>query len=192
MTMIISIPNLASWRAWLKGNHSRVREVWLIFPKGTKDGGISYGDALDEALCWGWIDSLIKSRDESSYLRKFTPRTNLRNWSAVNVRRLRELLKAKRVRPSGLAAIAPEVMERIRGRASEPAPRQPLPYGMTPEFQTALDGNGRAQAFFSTLAPSYRRNYLHWVSTAKRAETRARRAREAARLLAKGVKVLLK
>src|SRR5262245_1894776 len=102
--------SLREWRTWLKSHHASERVVWLMFPKAKLVPTVTYGEALDEALCWGWIDSLIKRLDDAWYARKFTPRTNPAKWSAVNIGRMRSLLESGRVRPSGLAVIAPKVL----------------------------------------------------------------------------------
>lgn len=184
-------PTLGDWRNWLRLHHAQERVVWLLFPKSKDVRSVTYSDALDEALCWGWIDSIIKRIDDSWYGRKFTPRTNASKWSTVNVTRFRKLLDAGKVQPSGLAVVAPEVLERIRKPRLEAKAPRPSRLA-SPELDEALTVNLKARTFFETLAPSYRKNYIAWVSSAKQPETRKRRAEEAARLLAKGVKVLLK
>lgn len=183
---------LAAWRAWLKTHHSSERVVWLIFPKGATGPSVTYNDALDEALCWGWIDSIIKRIDDTSYSRKFTPRTNAAKWSAANINRMKSLVAAGRVQIAGMAVVSPEVLERIKGGISRVPKKPHAAFSASPDLDEALSRDAVAKAFFAALAPSYKRNYLGWVASAKQPETRKRRAQEAARLLAKGVKALLK
>ncbi len=184
--------DLDGWRVWLETYHSTERVVWLLFYKKgeTEKRCITYDDALDEALCWGWIDSLVRRIDDVTYARKFTRRTNTSKWSVVNIHRMKRLLAEKRVRPAGLKAISEQVLRMmLSSREKKPNKTQ----WMVPvELERALKTTPQAKMFFESLAPSYKRNYVAWVSTAKQAETRQRRAHEAARLLSKGQKVLLK
>lgn len=182
--------DLTAWRTWLEMHHATERVVWLLFDKGNRSGCIAYDDALDEALCWGWIDSIVRRIDDATYARKFTRRTNSAKWSHVNIVRLKRLLEAGRVQAAGRAAISEEVMRKVLGETpiEAPAKRTPVPAELT----RALAANAKAKAFFDSLAPSYRRNYIGWVADGKQAQTRERRAQEAARLLAQGQKGLLK
>ncbi len=184
--------NLASWRRWLRAHHEKDRFVWLVFLKGDKkDDGISYGDALDEALCWGWIDTMVRRIDDERYARKFTQRVNATKWSDTNVARLRRLLAEKRMQPPGLALVSPETLRKAKGAAKKNATKKSAAT-LPEELERALAKNAKARKFFESLAPSYRRNYVAWVAAAKQSATRARRAREAAQRLAKGEKTLLK
>jgi uncharacterized protein YdeI (YjbR/CyaY-like superfamily) len=185
-------PDLPTWRRWLEAHHASDRIVWLIFDKRATGGRcISYGDALDEALCWGWIDSIVRRIDDVSYARKFTRRTSASKWSSTNIGRMKRLLAEGRVQPAGRAAVSEHVMQEILGRGRERKPARMIT-SAPEELERALARNPRARTFFESLAPSYRRNYVRWVAEAKQAKTRERRAREAARLLAEGRKVLLK
>jgi uncharacterized protein YdeI (YjbR/CyaY-like superfamily) len=185
------MPDLPRWRRWLASHHRTSRVVWLVFERaGAGARGLTYDDALDEALCWGWIDSLVRRIDDRTYARKFTPRKRPDRWSRPNVERLRRLLATGRVRPAGLAAVADGVLR-------SPPPPRPPPRDLTPprppaELRSALSRAPRAHAFFRALAPSYRANYSRWVSAALRPATRRRRAAEAVRLLRRGTKRLLK
>src|SRR5512144_3276509 len=99
-------PDAASWRAWLAAHHAKAKGVWLVFAKKhTGKPCIGYDEALDEALCYGWIDGVIKRIDEESYLRKFTPRSNTTNWSPKNRKRVAELISEGRMTKSGLAVL---------------------------------------------------------------------------------------
>ncbi len=163
----------AAWRAWLKKNHQRSSGVWLLYAKrGSGKPRVEYADAVEEALCFGWIDSVLHRIDDAMYAQKFTPRRKGRNWSALNISRVQLLAAQGRVAPAGLAAIPPGVLERPAPRR-EARPEPPVPRFM----QEALRSNQPAWANFERLAPSYRRAYIHWLSVAKTPTTRQRRTR---------------
>lgn len=178
------------WRGWLKWNHGRVKEIWLVFyKKHTGKPRIAYDDAVEEALCYGWIDSIVKKIDEERYAQKFTPRTNRLQWSDSNVARLKKLVAADRMTEAGLAVVNPALLK-------EAPPAKPRPRRCTdqppPWLKKALQRNRVAYRNFVALAPSYRRLYIAWISAAKREETRARRIEEAISLLEKNQKLGLK
>src|SRR5918994_5474737 len=171
------------WRKWLAAHHDSEKEVWLIFHKRhTGRPTIAYEDARDEALCFGWVDSLIKRLDDDRYALKFTPRKSTSKWSDVNRRRWDELKAAGLLATPGLAA-APTA-NRYAPHPSIPE----LPAYIAKAFKTNL----AAWQHFQALAPTYRRDFVVWIHTAKRPETRERRIRESIRLLAAGKKLGLK
>ncbi len=174
----------AHWREWLAGHHDSESEVWLVFYKRqTGRPTIAYEDAVDEALCFGWIDSLIKHLDEERYARKFTPRKPDSRWSTANRKRFAQLQASGRLTPAGL--------ERPPTDRSGDAPRPSA--SKVPEYiEQALKSQSAAWQFFESLAPSYRRLYIGWIDSAKQEETRARRLREAVGKLAAGEKLGLK
>lgn len=178
---------LDQWRKWLAKHHAMESEVWLIFHK--KDTGVAsidYKDALDEALCFGWVDSLIKRLDEQRFARKFTPRRPESKWSAVNRKRYAELKREGRLKPPGIER-APT------NRAYGPRPtRLEIPSKLPAYIQAALRKNPAALRTFEALSPSHRREYFAWIESAKREETKLRRLEEAIRLLASGKKLGLK
>jgi uncharacterized protein YdeI (YjbR/CyaY-like superfamily) len=164
------------WRAWLDAHHATETEVWLIFHKPhTGMPSVDYMDALDEALCYGWIDSLIKRIDDDRYARKFTPRKPDSKWSDTNRKRYAELMTAGRLAPAGKAR-SPE-----GGRSYETRPA--VPAKMPPYIARAIRAKPIAWAFFQTLTPKQRRYHLGWIHLAKQEETRARRLREVIRVL---------
>jgi uncharacterized protein YdeI (YjbR/CyaY-like superfamily) len=155
--------------------------VWLIFHKQhTGVASIAYLDALDEALCFGWVDSLVKRLDDARYVRKFTPRKADSRWSAINRKRYAALKAAGRLKPGGISRAPTK-----RGYESRP-PRFELPRELPRYIQTALKKQPAAWRYFQALAPSHRRRYIGWIDTAKREETKSRRLQEAIRLLAAG------
>jgi uncharacterized protein YdeI (YjbR/CyaY-like superfamily) len=175
-TLHVTTPG--QWRAWLTRNHAAVAGVWLVFHKQhTGRRSILYQDALDEALCFGWVDSLIRRLDDARYARKFTPRRPDSRWSEINRRRYGFLAAAGRLQAPGRAR-APT------GRGYDPRPK--LPTKLPAFIQAALRKNPAAGRHFRGLPPSQRRHYVAWIQTAKREETRLRRLGEAIRLLAQG------
>jgi uncharacterized protein YdeI (YjbR/CyaY-like superfamily) len=175
------VRTLDQWRDWLAKHHASESEVWLIFHKSHSGvASIDYEDALDEALCFGWVDSLVKRLDDRRYARKFTPRRPDSRWSAVNRKRYAELKTEGRLKPPGI-----ERPPTDRGYGPRP-PRLALPSKLPAYIQAALRNHPRALRHFETLAPSQRRRYFAWIESAKREETKLRRLEEAIRLLASG------
>ncbi len=167
------------WRAWLAKHHASESEVWLIFhKKHTGKRSVAYKDALDEALCYGWIDSLIKRIDDDRYARKFTPRKAESNWSSVNIKRYGELKAARRLAAPGLA----------RGPEGRPVVDSPRPTEVPAYIERTFRRDRKAWACFEALAPSYRRGYIGWIDSAKREETRNSRLMKAIEMLKAGRK----
>ena len=174
----------AQWRAWLAGHHDSESEVWLVFNKRhTGRASVAYEDAVDEALCVGWIDSLVKRLDDARYARKFTPRRPGSVWSTVNRRRYARLEAEGRLLLPGRRRAPTD----RRAAAARPLPRR------TPRYiLQAIGSQPAARDFFRTLAPSYRRMCVGWIDSAKRPDTRRRRLAEVVRLLAAGRRLGLK
>lgn len=147
---------------------------------------MSYEDSVEEALCHGWIDSIIKRIDENRYARKFTPRTDNQNWSELNKRRVAKLIREGRMTEIGLA--------KVKYSKAESQPRKSRPEVLSvPAFlEQGLRQNKRAWENFIRLAPSHKRNYILWITMAKREETRAKRLQEAIQLLVQNKKLGLK
>jgi uncharacterized protein YdeI (YjbR/CyaY-like superfamily) len=180
----LDVRTAAEWRAWLADHHESESEVWLIFHKRhTGVASIPYGAAVDEALCFGWVDSLIKRLDDARYARKFTPRKADSVWSDANRRRWARLKASGRLTPAG--ANRPPT-----GRRPDASQAR---YATTPAYiSKALRANHEAATHFDNLAPSHRRMYIGWIDSAKRQETKLRRLQEAVGLLAAGKKLGLK
>lgn len=169
------------WREWLDEHHASEAEIWLVFHKRqTGVTSIKYDDALDEALCHGWVDSLVKRLDDRRYARKFTPRRTDSRWSDKNRKRYAALKAAHRLHPAGIQRPPTN-----RGYDPRP-PRLPLPAALPPYIRAALRDRPAARRHFEALTPSHRRRYVAWIESAKREETKQRRLREAIRLLAGG------
>jgi uncharacterized protein YdeI (YjbR/CyaY-like superfamily) len=171
------------WRQWLAKHHASSPGIWLARHKqhtGVKS--MLYEDLVREALCFGWVDSLIKRLDDDRYAIKVTPRKPTSKWSDINRKRWAELKAAGVLTPAGLAA-APT--------SSTYAPRPVIP-DLPVYIARALKANSKAWEFYQELAPTYRRDFVVWIHTAKQPETRDRRIRESIRLLAAGRKLGLK
>ena len=174
------------WADWLNINHAISAGLWLRLAKKTASlESVSYQEALEVALCYGWIDGQKKSCDESSWLQKFTPRGVRSLWSKINREKAETLIENGQMQPSGLLAIE---SARKTGRwdaayASQREATVPL------EFQICLNANAQAKAFFDTLDSRNRYAILFRIQTAKKAETRARRIEQFIKMLEKHEKV---
>ncbi len=177
------------WREWLSENYATEAGVWLIFyKKETSMPTIAYEAAVEEAICFGWIDSIIKKIDAERYARKFTPRSAKSKWSQLNKKRTAKMIKQKRMTEVGLAKI--KVAKKTGLWAKDPRPQISL--DIPPEFAKALARNKKAKESFEKLAPSYRKYYIGWIAMAKRPETKKRRIHESIALLEQGKKLGLK
>ncbi len=174
-------PDSVAWRRWLAANHATEREVWLVYRKGG-GGGISYDESVDEALCFGWIDGLIQSIDDTRYMRRFTPRRPGSMWSASNKRRINRLVVEGRLANPGRL-----VLDAAKADGSwDLIPDAERDWSMPVELGRALKEDGAARAKFDSSSPSDQRRFLMWVASAKRSETRERRAARAVEMLVDG------
>ena len=174
------------WRDWLAKNHAVAIEVWLVFyKKHTGKPTLSYNDSVEEALCYGWIDGIRKRIDDERYMHRFTPRKPNSNWSETNKKRVARLQKAGLIEPAGT-----EVIRAAKRTGKWDASARPdIDLSLSAELESALVNDKRAGEFFSSLAPSYQREYIAWIATAKRPETKAKRLSETIRLLKAGKKL---
>jgi len=180
----LEVRSCEEWQKWLAEHHDVESEVWVVFYKHrTGRPSIGYDDAVNEAMCFGWIDSLIKRLDDERYVRKFTPRKPDSRWSTANRKRYAQLKASGRLMPAGLS--------RAPTDRSGDAPR-PSSSNVPHYIQEALRKRPIALNYFESLSPSYRRMYISWIDSAKRQETRMRRLQEAISLLAAGKKLGLK
>jgi len=183
------VRNSEEWRKWLSRFHDKEMEIWLVFYK--KESGkptLGYEQAVEEALCFGWIDSIIKKIDDESYARKFTPRKENSAWSASNKRRIKKLVEERRMTSIGLEKVKTAKESGGWDKDNRPDISPDIPS----EFKQSLNRNRKARVNFEKLAPSYRKNYILWIAMAKRKETRERRIKEAITLLEKGEQLGLK
>jgi uncharacterized protein YdeI (YjbR/CyaY-like superfamily) len=160
------------FRAWLAEHHETERELLVGFhKKGSGRPSITWPESVDQALCFGWIDGVRRRVDDDSYTIRFTPRKARSTWSAVNVKRMKELVEAELVAPAGVAAFERRADDRTAIYSYE----QRKAAQLEPEQEQRFKADGRAWAFFEAQPPSYRRAATHWVTSAKREETRERR-----------------
>jgi uncharacterized protein YdeI (YjbR/CyaY-like superfamily) len=159
----------AEWRAWLEANHDTASEVWVgMWKAHTGRPTVTWAQCVREALCFGWIDGKSKRIDEQSHMQRFTPRRSTR-WSAVNVALVEELEAAGLMHDAGRRAFA------ARDRTEKPYSVSEFPDRLPPELDARLRENARAAAFWDAAPPSYRKLAAHWVTSAKREETREKR-----------------
>ncbi len=175
-----------AWEAWLSKHFDSSAGLWLrLARKSANLQSVSYQEALDVALCYGWIDGQKKGYDEESWLQKFTPRRPKSIWSKVNQVKALELIKQGRMQPAGLAAIESAKRDG-RWDAAYDSHRTAVP---SRDFQEALDKNPKAKAFFATLNSQNRYSILFRIQTAKKVETRQKRIRQFVQMLAKHQKL---
>jgi len=175
-------PTAAAFRSWLEKNHATVSELFIgFYRKESGKGGISYREALDEALCFGWIDGVRKRFDEASYTIRFTPRKPDSIWSAVNTSRIGELVKQGRVHPAGQ-----HVFDRHDPKKSELYSYERATCQLDGAYEKKFRANKKAWEFYQAQAPWYRRTSAWWVVSAKREETRQRRLAQPHRRLCQG------
>ena len=160
------VKNRVEWRSWLRKNANGSDEVWLLYYK--KESGkprIAYDDAVEEALCFGWIDSTVRRIDEARYAQRFTPRKPQSRWSPSNIQRAKKLIAEGKMTPAGLQAFSPRVR-----RETPPMPTR-LPKDLARQFRMQSE----AWEHFQHFPPGYRRITIGWVASAKKEETRLKR-----------------
>ncbi|SFT64630.1 Uncharacterized conserved protein YdeI, YjbR/CyaY-like superfamily, DUF1801 family [Actinopolyspora lacussalsi subsp. righensis] len=169
---VLEFASGAEWRDWLADNHDDSSGVWLrIAKKNAATTSVSYAQALDEALCFGWIDAVKRSHDDSSWLQRFTPRKSRSKWSRINRDNAERLIEAGRMREPGHREIEKAKQDGRWQAAYEPQRTATVP----DDLRRELEANPTAKEFFDNLDSQNRYAILHRVADAKRAETRARR-----------------
>ena len=173
----------AAWRAWLARNHASKTEIWLLYyKKHTGKPTVPYDDAVEEALCFGWIDSTVRRLDNRRFCQKFVPRRERSSWSGHNRRRAEALIASGAMTAAGMAKVEAarangEWEKALKDRVDRPVPK---------ELEDALAGEREAAAGFGRLTPTQRKYFIHWIDEAKRPETRARRAARAVEMILAG------
>jgi uncharacterized protein YdeI (YjbR/CyaY-like superfamily) len=192
MTEELCVVDRDAWRAWLKENRDAKKEVWLIYyRKHSGKPSISYDDSVEEALCFGWVDSIIKKLDEEKFARKFTPRKSRSRWSEANRKRVEKMIGEGKMTEAGLIRIK-------EARASgdwfdnHVSARHIKEVTVPSYLQDALATNKKALDNFNKLAQSYRRDFVLWIDNAKMEKTRKKRVAEAMRLLEQNQKLGMK
>jgi uncharacterized protein YdeI (YjbR/CyaY-like superfamily) len=168
---VVIFASAAEFRAWLTEHHDTAGEVWAgFFKKGAAKTSISYAEAVEEALCFGWIDGITRRVDDEVYTTRFTPRRKRSNWSAANIAKVAGLEAAGRMHPAGLRAFEQRDRSKDARYSYENSPRE-----LPAEAEAQLRADPAAWAHWQSSTPSYRRTATYWVMSAKREETRARR-----------------
>jgi uncharacterized protein YdeI (YjbR/CyaY-like superfamily) len=171
--------NREDWRAWLEKHHDIEKEVWLIYyKKHTGKPTIPYDDAVEEALCYGWIDSLVKRIDDEKYTQKYTPRKKKSIWSKTNKKRVAKMIRQGRMTEAGLAKVR---QAKENGEWDKAAGSVPDTLSIPPDLQHALAANPKALKNFQNFTSSYQKRYIVWITSAKREETRQKRIQETIR-----------
>ena len=180
-----SFKTQADFAAWLKKNHATKSELMMrLFKVHARARGIGYREALDESLCWGWIDGVRRALDADSFTQRFTPRKKKSYWSTVNIKRFKELQAEGRVRPPGL-----EAFKRWDGKKPPYSAEQPA-HTLSPEAERRFRANKKAWEFWDTkLAPGYKKITTYWIMSAKKPETHVSRLAHAIERAAKGLKI---
>ena len=162
----------AEFRAWLVKHHATATELGVVLhKKGSGKATMTWSDAVDQALCFGWIDGVARRLDESARVQRFTPRKPRSNWSAVNIKKVEELTARGLMRPAGLAAFA----RRTEARSGVYSYENRHLATLDAEREATFRATPGAWSFFSSQPPSYRQTLIYWVMNAKREETRAKR-----------------
>ncbi len=176
----LTFASQSKWADWLAKNHEKSNGLWLKIAK--KDSGIAsvtYMEAIDIALCYGWIDGQSKKFDEKYYLQKFTPRRPKSIWSKINVEKVERLIKSGQMQPAGLKAIEAAKADGRWANAYDGQKNMAVPE----DFQKALNKNKKAKAKFESLKSSERYSFLFQIHNAKKAETRERRIKQFVEML---------
>jgi uncharacterized protein YdeI (YjbR/CyaY-like superfamily) len=172
-----------TWERWLDRNHAKAQGIWLKFAKkASRKWTVTYPEALDVALCYGWIDGQTRGLDEDYYLQRFTPRRARSKWSKINREHVARLIEQGRMRPAGLAEVERAKADG-RWAAAYDSPSRIQP---TPELLAALEASPKAKALFEQLDSQNRYAILYRIHDAKRPETRARRVEQFVEMLSRG------
>ena len=179
---IIQMKDRGSWRRWLEKNHDRKQSVWVLFPKKhTSRPSVAYTDAVEEALCFGWIDSQVRRVDEDAYIQKFTPRKRKSVWSPSNKQRVRKLVRLGLMTPAGLAKVAEAKKDGSWTTLDAVEKLEAMPRAL----RETIGRNAAAGKNFRKISPTLKKQFLWFIASAKREETRTKRIAIVVRLLAR-------
>ncbi len=185
----IYLKDAQTWRAWLEENHDKSLGIWLIyFKKHSGKPRVPYNEAVEEALCFGWIDSTVKRIDDDRYMQKFTPRNAKSNWSELNKQRIEKLMKPGKMTSAGIQAVD---VAKKNGKWDEASESQKN-YDLSDDFVELVKKNNQAFIVYTGLSPSQKKQYVNWVMSAKKPETRIKRCIEMIGLLEKDQKLGMK
>ena len=164
ITKTFYAPNRRAWRAWLKKHHKSAQEIWLIYyKKGSGKTRVAYSDSVEEALCFGWIDSTLKPIDEKKYAQRFTPRKPKSQWSEMNRERMRRLIKARLMTPAGLA-VYDNKQSNLRSRTTSSSSKKII---LPADIRSALRKNAQTWRHFQSFPLSYQRIRVWWIDAAR-------------------------
>jgi uncharacterized protein YdeI (YjbR/CyaY-like superfamily) len=171
----IMFRNRNEWRRWLQEHHNTESEIWLVYYKAhVSKESIRYAEAVEEALCFGWIDSQVRRIDDEKFMQRYTPRKEDSNWSASNKARVQKLIRQGMMTPAGLDKIKIAKRNKSWDRLTEIESEMRIP----DDLAAAFSANPTAMENYNNLAPSHKKQYLWWLKSAKRASTRQTRIRE--------------
>jgi uncharacterized protein YdeI (YjbR/CyaY-like superfamily) len=175
----LNITSRDDWRAWLEENHATEKEIWLLhYKKHAGKPGIPYEDAVEEALCFGWIDGIMRRIDEEKYALRYSPRKSGSIWSETNKKRVERMIEQGRMTDAGLAKIKEAKKNGEWRKATQREDTTNIPL----DLKKALEANEKARHNFESLAPSYQKQLIWWITSAKMHETRQRRIQKIIRL----------
>jgi uncharacterized protein YdeI (YjbR/CyaY-like superfamily) len=180
----VRVGSIEEWKEWLKAHHMQVEGIWLVFQKkGSGPVPFDYPEALDEALCYGWVDSLVRALNDKEYMRKFNPRKETSTWSELNKKRVKRLISEGRMTPFGMEKInAARKNGMWEKKVQPPEINDELPGALLRAFAD----HPAARDNYFRMSRSQQKDYNIWINMARRAETVIRRTEEAIRLLEKG------
>jgi uncharacterized protein YdeI (YjbR/CyaY-like superfamily) len=171
------------WRSWLQKNHEIQKEVWVIYyKKHTKKASIPYDDAVEEAICFGWIDGQVKRIDEERYMQRFTPRTSKSRWSMHNIERAKKMIKQELMTEKGLFIY----QDGMNNKRIIPSSKN---FTVPADLKKALADNKEALKNYKSFAPSAQLHFVYWVEDAKTDKTREKRVKRSVELLKKNIKL---
>jgi uncharacterized protein YdeI (YjbR/CyaY-like superfamily) len=177
--------NREEWRAWLQDYHATQKEAWLIISKKRAAApGLTYEEAVEEAVCFGWIDGSMRGGDGEAFTLRFSPRKSRSIWSESNKRRAKRLIEQGRMAEAGLATIREARENGEWDRATEREDTANLP----PDLEVALEGHEMGRSNWNQLTSSQKRQYIYWITSARTEATRQRRVQETVRLVAENKK----
>jgi len=168
------------WRAWLEENHDRESEVWLVYyKKDTGKQSVTYEAAVEEAICFGWVDGQVKTIDSERYMQRYTPRKKNAVWSESNKERVQRMIIEGRMTKYGMAAVL-EAQKGGQWDELKPVDNLEVP----PDLEAALAANPKAGGNFSKASPSQKKQFLYWIHSARTEETRKKRIKKTVKMVA--------
>ena len=170
ITKLIYFPDRKKWRKWLGKNHAKKKDVWLLYYKAhTGKKRIPYDDAVEEAICFGWIDTTVKKIDDEKYAQRYTPRNPKSSWSETNLMRAGKMINEGKMTKTGFEKLGDALNQKVKKKNSMPIPK---------DLKSALRKKPKAFENFMKYTPSHKRHYLWWIEDAKKTETRERRIKK--------------